>query len=324
MDSEIVLDALEDLKDDPFSAPDFAQFLGTTVTYQSNEHHYNQDRAFIIRPYKTHQSEQYGEEESFLLGIFDGHGEEGHAVAEYVSRELPRLLAAKLDARMCCQNDEWIIQQLNQTFVEVNEEAPPSAMRGGCTASVTLRIGSKVYFANAGDSRTILVSAEKEEAEILYETRRDKANLPDEKARIEALGGKIHIPPQNPNLSRVIVYSTAARPPEPIGLAMSRSIGDWEWKSVGVTAEPIVDVVDLTGKEDTFVLSASDGLWDLRRKEFFAKRFAKALREGDNLLQSSVDIIQLVSPNKGYRDDISLILAPTTHGSNDEEAAMPS
>lgn len=137
---------------------------------------------------------------------------------------------------------------MNETFIEVNDEAPPqNALRGGSTASVTLRIGNKLYIANAGDSQTMLIrttSSNKpreqkqkqqqvqDEAEILYRTRKDKAHLPEELARIENLGGKVHIPPKFPGGSRVIVYSTAARPPETIGLAMSRSIGDWEWVSV--------------------------------------------------------------------------------------------
>jgi serine/threonine protein phosphatase PrpC len=318
---DMVVKTLKDLsRGRVTSVPPFARPLGTTVTYQGESHPVNQDRAFIIRPFRTKQSEQYGEEESFLLAILDGHGVEGHIVAEYVSLELPRLLAAKLDNRLCCESDEWIQKQLNATFVEVNAEAPPNALRGGCTASLTLRIGSKLYFANAGDSRTILVSINPKDptdANILYETRRDKAHLPDERARIEKLGGKIHIPPQNPALSRVIVYSAAAIPPETIGLAMSRSIGDWEWKAIGVTAEPIVNVVDLSPYyngtqvwQDTFVLAASDGLWDLRKKEFFAKHFAQSLPS--NLLQTCVDAINLVSPKKGYRDDITVIIAPTT------------
>eukprot|EP00521_Asterionellopsis_glacialis_P005763 CAMPEP_0195268586 /NCGR_PEP_ID=MMETSP0706-20130129/13271_1 /TAXON_ID=33640 /ORGANISM="Asterionellopsis glacialis, Strain CCMP134" /LENGTH=192 /DNA_ID=CAMNT_0040323551 /DNA_START=133 /DNA_END=711 /DNA_ORIENTATION=- len=139
-------------------------------------------------------------------------------------------------------------------------------------------------------------------------TRLDKAHLPDEQSRIEELGGTIHIPPQNPQGSRVIVYSTAdkATHGEQIGLAMSRSIGDWEWKAVGVIAEPLVDVIHLpppsssswvlspveedkdedhnntttlesssssVQHEQLFILAASDGLWDTRpRPLFWAKQ----------------------------------------------------
>jgi len=345
-----------------------------TITHKGDSHVVNQDRAVIIRPFVTHQSRQrqpaVGEEnhenenESFLLAILDGHGVEGHEVAEYAHKELPRLLATKLNDRPCCQSDDWIRQQLNETFVEVNSRAPPDALRGGCTASVTLRIGSKLYFANAGDSQTILVTVPKPQssknatitatgrslqmaaaeknnnnnnnlnnndsnnnlnASIVYATRRDKPHLPDERARIEQLGGQIHIPPQNPALARVIVYSEAADPPEPIGLAMSRSIGDWEWKLIGVTAEPIVDVIDLSQYAGLtcFIIAASDGLWDLRRKEFFANRFAPSILQQQQqqssggsrnppmtLMQTIASTIRLISPTSGYQDDITVIVAP--------------
>ena len=340
-DSEVVKQTLDKLATSAWPTqkhpPPFARPSGSTVTFQSNQHTFNQDRALIIRPFHTHQtaaSTSYNNaNESFLIAILDGHGVEGHIVADYVAKELPRLLASKLSDRPGGQPDEWIQQQLNATFVQVNEEAPPNALRGGCTASVTLRIGPKVFFANAGDSRTILVasyaSAETEindkNTQIIYQTRLDKPHLPDEKARIEGLGGKIHIPPQHPMGSRVVVYSTAAIPPEPIGLAMSRSLGDWEWKEVGVTAEPIVHVVDLSSlpqqkeqQQQLFVVAASDGLWDLRpRPEFFAKQFASAFvpqpkGQRNNLLQKCVDIIdQLIPSNPAwYRDDISVIVAP--------------
>jgi len=310
-----------------------ARHSAALVTRQSNQHHFNQDRAFLISKFHTKQDPSH-HEESFLLGILDGHGVDGHVVAEHATDALPRILADRLNSRPCCQSEAWIQQQLNETFLQVNEELPPfNALRGGCTASVTLRLGTKLYFANAGDSRTLLVhsadtnhdrgeeKAEKSSAvEILYQTRPDKAHLPEEKARIEGLGGKIHIPPKFPNGSRVIVYSAAANPPEPIGLAMSRSLGDWEWKEVGVIAEPIVDVFDYgamtTGSSSPnslFLLAASDGIWDMGHpREFFAKRFDNQIIGTDGAWKTAVDLVWEISPQKKewYRDDMTIIYKP--------------
>lgn len=237
---------------------------------------------------------------------------------------LPALLARKLNERPFGQTDAWIQQQLNETFLQVNQELPPfSALRGGCTASVTLRLGSKLFVANAGDSRTILVHRNPKDdvvaaaVDIPYLSRFDKAHLPDERARIEGLGGNIHIPPDHPSGARVVVYSASAKPPEPIGLAMSRSLGDWEWKEVGVTAEPIVDVIDLSdyfpvsavAPSALFLLAASDGVWDMRVKpEFFARRVSERI-SSDGPLKTVVDVILDVSPAKKewYRDDMTLL-----------------
>lgn len=280
------------------------------VTRQSNQHAFNQDRAVVLHPFQTLQtpSSQRKEQLSFLAAIFDGHGVEGHVVANYVARELPRRLAQRLNSKPCCQYTDWIIQQLKETFVQVDQNAPSdAALRGGTTAAVTLLIGSQLYIANAGDSQTFYVcyntTTEVPKAknylrpspphndttiappQIVYSSRRDKPHLPDELARIQALGGKVHIPSQHPMGSRVVVYSKAAHPPEHIGLAMSRSIGDWEWKPVGVTAEPIVDTVTVCNKDDednhhqaSFLFVVSDGMLDLRPADFFARRLAQARR----------------------------------------------
>lgn len=308
IDDPNVEKAVSALKDEPHSTAENLEFA--TVTRQSNQHAHNQDRAVVFHPYPTRQHR--GMEPSFLACIFDGHGVEGHTLADYVVREFPRRLADKLNQRPCCASDEWIIQQLKDTFVEVDKEAP-SAFRGGCTGSVTLRMGHKLFVANAGDSRTIIADYQGpgKEVDIPYMSRLDKPNLPDERARIEGLGGKIHIPAKNPTLSRVVVFSKAAKPPELIGLAMSRSIGDWEWKRVGVTAEPLVDVIDVSNLTQPFLVAASDGLWDLRRPQFFAKQFGRSFYGGErHPLVACVETILQVSPQKKewYRDDITVIV----------------
>jgi len=312
IDDEGVLRAIEAEKNDPSASSIYGNQYFGMATRRSNQHLYNQDRAFLFKPYITKQSPE--DEQSFLVGIADGHGVEGHIVAAFVAIELPKRLAAKLNSRPCCQPDEWIKQQLNETFYEVNEEAPPNALVGGTTASVSLRIGSKLFVANTGDSRTILANyLGKDQVQIPFLTRFDKPHLPDERARIEALGGKINIPPEHPMGSRVIVYSVSARPPEPIGLAMSRSIGDWEWKLIGVIPEPLIDVVDLslpTYSMNALLIAASDGLWDMRKPIFYAKLFGESFYgEGRPPLTTAVDAIQKASPPnpKWYRDDMTIV-----------------
>jgi serine/threonine protein phosphatase PrpC len=294
-----------------FINANFATETMAMLTQKSNHHTFNQDAAMYISPFRTTQTVV---ESDFLLGIFDGHGDEGHIVAQYAAREIPEVLAHKLNSiNSPIEDEDSIVSQLlKDTFVEVDKLGPPNMMRGGCTASVTMRRGSKLFVANAGDSRTIVVTVQNDRVNIPFMSRKDKPHLPDELARIEQMGGHVHIPPQNPVLARVIVYSTVFR--EPIGLAMSRSIGDWEWGAVGVTAEPIVDVLDLQQKNmtDAFVLAASDGVWDMRRPQFFANLFANSFyREGDTAVATALDLIQRITPKNAtlYRDDITLIAA---------------
>jgi len=210
----------------------------------------NQDRAFVVAPY--HLDDTNKDDKSTiqrkLLGVFDGHAPLGELVSEFTRVELPVRLAAKLKKALVDLTDEQAVVDatkavLIETFIELDTDAP-AEQSGGCTATVVLQQGSKVYFANAGDSRSFLVAyrPSTQQASVVYISREDKPNLPDERARVEKMGGQVYIPVRG--TSRVVYHDrdTGA----PTGLAMSRSIGDWEAGKLGVIPDPIVDVCDLT------------------------------------------------------------------------------
>ncbi|CAJ1949697.1 unnamed protein product [Cylindrotheca closterium] len=302
------------------------------VTQQGASHHENQDRASIIDPFMISSSSKNVVINGTLICLFDGHGVQGHIVASHVLHEFPKLLASKLEALRMSEDhevpDAIIIQMLKESFVEVDIYGTPNFLLGGTTGSVTLRLGSKLYIANVGDSQTMVFSMPNngttirttagplQDVDIRFATRKDKALLPDERDRIEKLGGKIHVNPHS-NESVVVVYSVAAR--DTIMLAMSRSIGDWEWKVVGVTAEPLVDVVHLNQlPPNSFLMAASDGVWDVRRKQFYGKQFGECFFpiEGHSgggsvhPLAKGLEVFETITPKvqKGYRDDMTAIL----------------
>lgn len=314
------------------------------LTQQGKSHAENQDRGLYISPFVIHDDEQESSRvPSFLAAIFDGHNRLGHLVAQEVAERFPAVLAEKMRQILAGRwwedekTDVMVAAALSDTFVQVNREGTPfNFLRGGTTASVTLRFGSRLYVANAGDSQTVLVSVESTKAKVEFETRKDKPFEEDEHDRIEKLGGKIHINPLHPGDARVVVHSKAAK--DTIALAMSRSLGDWEWKEVGVTAEPIVNVIDLHQSRykdaSLFLIAASDGMWDVRKQEFYAKQFATAFEafHGDDTSRDSMtksvngilppsnrllrpifklhDIFQRITPKvqKGYCDDITAII----------------
>ena len=311
------------------------------TTWQSNQHAYNQDRAVYYPTFPNRQQQQSPNDVTFLVGLFDGHGRDGHVMAQFVVEHFGPTLAAKLNAAPCCQSDDWIKAQFNATFfameaMAMQQQQPGAAAAdfaytGGCTASVTLRLGDKLYFANAGDSRTMLASDfalssklsfsvnqpdDPYTATVWYSTRLDKADLPDERARIERLGGHIHSPPPDKfQPSRVIVTSQHLH--DTVGLAMSRSLGDVEWTAVGVTPEPIVDVIHLANNHSRpYLIVASDGMWDCRarRPQFFAKQlgnilFASQDNDAEKSTAKLIDFLKSITPQKPqfYRDDITVI-----------------
>ncbi|CAE7220171.1 unnamed protein product [Symbiodinium natans] len=133
----------------------------------------------------------------------------------------------------------------------------------------------RLLVANVGDSRAVLCRGAKEPAPLqacrLSEDH--KPNRPDEKQRIEALGGVVDLY----GVWRVFCPSQVffgGRAIPRWGLAVSRSFGDLllkEPQKYGcsqvrgglVTAEPEVRMVELDPAVDRFLILACDGVWDV-------------------------------------------------------------
>jgi serine/threonine protein phosphatase PrpC len=274
----------------------------------------NQDYAVVFHPFRTSQTT---DDNDFFMGIFDGHGAQGHHLsahaARFIPEELNRAFQRFTEHHNTTMTDEQLRDILATTLIDADRMAPPFyAMHGGTTASIVLRRGRKLFFANVGDSRTVLASIHgnnlRPTATIDFVTRDDKPYIPDERARIESMGGIVRYPKDKPKQSRVWIYSAASR--ESIGLAMSRSIGDWEFDDVGVIPDPIITIKDLDQLNNAFILDASDGMWDMRQLEFFANRFASSLSQGlEHPLKTCYNIIEKISLKNLtlHRDDITII-----------------
>ncbi|KAL7530701.1 hypothetical protein ACHAXR_003633 [Thalassiosira sp. AJA248-18] len=324
----------------------------------------NQDRAVLIPSfgddYKT-----LNPQSNFFLGVFDGHDDNGHHIAQFASEEIPSRIASKISLSMKTSDQiryEIMKQIITQTFVDVDNDAPMPG--GGCTATMMLRRGSTMYMANTGDSTSFIavyappshfdenkansnkqyvLSPRSPEVQLHLQgtvtihhiNKKHKAHFSEEYSRIEALGGKVHIPPKNPMGSRVIVRSSTHS--EDVGLAMSRSIGDWEWTAIGVIPDPDVVVLDLekfwsendiqNNGAKVFAVLGSDGLFDARKVEFvanhlafglFESRFLRESEEQDSDQQQTFDnhlidlgkkLVNMASPVKEewYRDDITFV-----------------
>jgi len=312
----------------------------------------NQDRAFVISPYKfcddeedddadaaaaavvANQQQPPPQQPQRLMGVFDGHAHLGERVSEYSVQQVPKLLASKLNEyraaiRDVSQDTTTIIERcLEETFEEIDQRAPayPS---GGCTATVVLQLGHMVFVANAGDSVSFLVvhKPSTNETEVVYMTREDKPDLPDERERVERMGGRVYIPDRPGSTPRVIYFDKSTGSQS--GLAMSRSIGDWDAGRVGVIPNPIVNVIDLNDivqqyslqheKDDVhiFAVSASDGMMDFLDTDTISTVMAAALFEddSDHPLTACERLISIAAASwqrakEGrYRDDIAIAVS---------------
>lgn len=232
--------------------------------------------------------------------------------------------------------EQTIIQALKDTFIQVDRNAPPQRRGSGTTSVVAYCcVGSKLFVANVGDSSLFLLSFSRTDGDnninennvqIHYITKKHKPHMPEERSRIEKLGGTvIETPPLfSPDeevSSRIVVNfdspSMSALSSqkklheymkghdddfflmETVSLAMSRSIGDEELSKKGVIAEATVDVIDLEHvlsniqNELVYVVAASDGLLDHINPMDIAKALQEEQRQiieecGRNNISSSV------------------------------------
>ncbi len=327
----------------------------------------NQDRSFIVNFFLNHDNDNSNVSErenvkeapsstsslsALLMGIYDGHGGLGHVVSHYVALELPRVFAETMTRQPTqtirigsSQYDSHITQILKDVYLRVDSGDP---VRGGagCTASTLFYpgLGPKAYVANVGDSTTLIVKYTKStnQSVIVFQNRKHKPHLPDEKQRINAAGGEVMIPPSllNPNgpgnnnpiaeTSRLMVPSPNGSPFGGMALAMSRAIGDYDAKAVGLISEPEVDVWSLdefhtqhqsTPEEikDTefFAVVASDGMYDVISPEEVVNKLGQSLYIDDKEnaailpLEACEQLIRKatlmwMNAAGGYRDDISL------------------
>lgn len=313
----------------------------------------NQDRIVMIPSFTVGNAKIDGSN-NFFIGLFDGHDDRGHEIASYAAKEVPAQIASKLQHLDKAPTPDEMTQIITDVFRNVDANAPSIA--GGCTAMTALRIHNDIYLANTGDSTQFIAiynppsklveeksihnkryiqnmtrpSSEQLHLQgiisIHHQNKVHKANFPEEKSRIENLGGRIHIPPKHPMGSRVIAFSSAHN--EDVGLAMSRSIGDSEWTAIGVIPDPDVQVINLekfwntnnisTKDAKVFAVLGSDGLFDVRKVEFVARHLAYGFFESlksdgevseQNMLTVGKKIVNWASPiqDKFYRDDISFV-----------------
>ncbi|XP_047084460.1 probable protein phosphatase 2C 37 [Lolium rigidum] len=198
-----------------------------------------------------------------FFAVFDGHG--GPHVAALCREQMHSILATELAAAAAAQGDgdeegSWRAA-LSRSFARVDALAPESCACGraaagcacplssgqrgaivGSTAVVALLVRDRLVVANCGDSRAVLCRGT--HAVPLSEDQ--KPDRPDERARIEAMGGRV-------------MFINGARVRGI--LAMSRALGHKLLKPE-VICEPEITITTRSDDDECLIL-ASDGLWDV-------------------------------------------------------------
>lgn len=197
-----------------------------------------------------------------MYAVFDGHGQKGHDVSNFVKENLPKLVIK--DPRFKTNDMPAMLVDCfkkTQTLVSAADRMKKlSAQMSGTTATVVIHDNNrnKLTVSHVADSSAVLgkfKNREKKEMEAIQLTRDHKPNLKDERARIERNGGRVVFD----GYANHRIYARNARYP---GLNMSRCLGDlMGHQDCGITAEPEVSEMDIK-PDDHVLLVCSDGVWE--------------------------------------------------------------
>ena len=190
----------------------------------------------------------------------------------------------------------------------------------GSTSCTIFIIGKHIICSNLGDSRAILI---KKSNEIINLSNDHKPNNKKEYDRIKKKGGEIrknNIYYYNNNEFKYnnIIDNNYDKIPYRIylkyknfpGLAMSRSIGDFIAKKIGVINIPEIFNYTICD-DDKFIILASDGLWEFVSSED-ARNIVNSYYLQFNLNEAIYELISLAKKKFNlfgkYVDDITIIL----------------
>eukprot|EP00899_Mesostigma_viride_P015641 jgi/Mesvir1/24078/Mv10800-RA.1 len=276
---------------------------------------YMEDRHAIVTNFApTHakaKSEGHtamGVQRSFF-GLYDGHN--GPKAADYAASRLHILLAADMDLPpggattkpAITKEEQGVITALKNAFKKVDVEiihmTRSQGTRDGSTAIVAFLLGSTLYVANAGDCRCVMACRGGRLERLSVD---HKPNLPSEKERVERLGGRVEW-----SLCWRVAYMDS-----PVRLAISRSLGDLDFKSPAQVISPVPDVmITRLQPEHDFIIMASDGLWDVVEDALAVRTVRQILYGAETASRASA-----LNSNKAVagRDPRAMLAAETLVG----------
>lgn len=237
-----------------------------------------------------------------FFAVFDGHA--GARVSAYCAEQLLQAITlnedfrSSVDAEPLPPTSEMVKKGIKKGFLSLDERMRemPEMMSGddksGSTAVCVLMSQNHIFFANCGDSRGVLSRAGK----VQFSTQDHKPFHPLEKERICNAGGSVMIQRVNGSL------------------AVSRALGDFEYKSVEgkgpceqlVSPEPDVVVEDRTG-DDEFLVLACDGIWDVMTNEELCDFIRNRMQLTDNI-ENVCNLVIDTCLYKGSRDNMSIVI----------------
>ena len=216
-----------------------------------------------------------------IFGVLDGHGEYGQFVSQYCRNYFIKKFTefAGLCKKRNLMTPEAIYNELKKTnfsyiYEIFNKVDMELAMQGnfdsnfsGTTCNLVIQLNKYLICASVGDSRGILIEdkGDKQNLGIVQLSTDQKPDLPGEMNRIISNGGMVDQMTgyNGEKVGPPRVWKLGANYP---GLAMSRSLGDFEAKRCGVISTP--QIVEYTlNSNSKYLTICSDGVWEFISNE---------------------------------------------------------
>jgi len=194
-----------------------------------------------------------------LFAVFDGHA--GKNAAYHAAKHMTRMFSLQECFQRTEPSPDDLGEALAETYFDLDEDMLqiPAFHDGtdhsGATALSVCITETHYIFANAGDSRGILVGGPS--GTVIFSTQDHKPDNPEEIDRITKAGAQVFEKRVNGDL------------------AVSRALGDFFYKRVPdkspmdqpVTAKPDVTIVPRNIETDQFLVLACDGIWDVMNND---------------------------------------------------------
>jgi serine/threonine protein phosphatase PrpC len=228
------------------------------------------------RPKKVNQDASFQmefEDGHICVGVLDGHGSQGHGLTKFLANELPIEIHGQLrEPRSILEWEEQIkrlggfnladedsssrhfltlVNGFHAVHWKALNDSDIKAGRSGSTCIACLMKGDAIEVAYVGDSMAILVSLDGTVTPLSEATTVD---MPLERQRIEQGEGAI--------IGSNVFYG-------PVGIAMTRALGDAVMLRAGVVPTPFVK--SFVRKEGDVIVLATDGVSDVLTHQAVAK-----------------------------------------------------
>ena len=251
----------------------------------------NQD-SYIIKVDKNNKNE-----DEYTFGVFDGHGAEGHLVSQAIKQFFTNCSYFDLNSK------SFIFRVFSSLSRTINNSTYFDSIGSGSTVILIHINPEKIISINCGDSRAILITKKKN---IIPLSRDHKPEIPEEKERIEASGGRVD------KIFGMGPFRVWFKDEDYPGLAMSRSIGDKLAHRCGVSDIPEIKEFNLDDVDPLAIIVASDGVW-----EFMSNDEVKNIllnyaytKDANICAKNIVEKARQVWQGTGYAiDDITCVVA---------------